>query len=32
LSQLIHPLLIAVGANFKKENHEKTKDYEWGKI
>ncbi len=29
---LIHPLLIAISANFKKQNHEKTKDFQWGKI
>lgn len=23
---------MAIGTNFKKESHEKTKDYEWGKI
>ncbi len=31
LSLLVHPLLIAISANFKKENHEKTKDYDWAK-
>ena len=32
LTLLIHPLLLAIGANFKKENHEKVKDYDWSKI
>ena len=32
LSLLVHPLLLAVGANFKKEMHEKVKDYDWSKI
>lgn len=29
LTMLFHPLLVAVAANFKKENHEKEKDYNW---
>jgi hypothetical protein len=32
LGLLIHPLLIAISSNFKKENNEKIKDFDWSKI
>jgi hypothetical protein len=32
LTLLLHPLLMAIGANFKKEHHEKVKDFDWSKI
>ena len=32
LGLLIHPLLVAISANFKKENNEKIKDFDWSKV
>lgn len=32
LGLLIHPMLIAISANFKKENNEKVKDFDWSKV
>lgn len=32
LGLLVHPMLVAISANFKKENNEKVKDFDWSKV